>query len=188
MGISFISAFFMGVLVLAAAIVVVVLLMRKGIVDPGLFPANPHGDAERAETFSRKREQFKDEQRRILSMVADGKISPEEGERLIGALERETATMACPYCGEDIRIEAVMCRHCGSNLYGVFSGAKRLTRSNNKMLAGVCGGIAEHLNWDPTLVRLLVILIILFSSVLPGVIVYIVAALIMPGPDSAAAE
>ena len=31
---------------------------------------------------------------------------------------------------------------------------RRLTRSNNGMIAGVCGGIANYFDWDPTLVRI----------------------------------
>ena len=56
---------------------------------------------------------------------------------------------------------------------------KKLYKSNkNKMLDGVCGGIAEHFNIDPTLVRLgWVVFCALGGS---GVLAYIVAALIIP--------
>ena len=57
---------------------------------------------------------------------------------------------------------------------------KRLYRSrNNKMLCGVCGGIAEFLHTDPTLIRLLWALITCFT-VGTGIVAYIIAALIMP--------
>lgn len=60
---------------------------------------------------------------------------------------------------------------------------KTLYRSKkNKVLAGVCGGIAEYTNLDPTLVRLLAV-VAAFMSV--GIIVYIVAIFIMPeAPDN----
>lgn len=48
------------------------------------------------------------------------------------------------------------------------------------MLAGVCGGIANWLGWDPTLVRIAFVLISVLSAAFPGLIVYIVLWLIMP--------
>jgi len=55
---------------------------------------------------------------------------------------------------------------------------KRLYRTNkNKMLCGVCQGIAEYINIDPTIVRLLWVV---FSICGVGVLVYIIAAVIMP--------
>ena len=57
---------------------------------------------------------------------------------------------------------------------------KKLYRSRkNKMLCGVCGGLGEYLGIDPTVVRLLVVLLSL-SSVGMGVIIYFVEAFIIP--------
>lgn len=47
------------------------------------------------------------------------------------------------------------------------------------MIAGVCGGIGEYLNWDPTLVRVL-FLIFAFLSFGTMVLIYFILALIMP--------
>lgn len=61
---------------------------------------------------------------------------------------------------------------------------KRLYRSDdNKIIAGVCGGIAEFFSLDPTLVRLgLVVFCALGGS---GILAYIVAAIIIPkAPDT----
>ena len=56
---------------------------------------------------------------------------------------------------------------------------KRLYRNENeKMIAGVCSGIAEYFDIDPTLVRLLWIFLVFCAGT--GVLAYIVAALIMP--------
>lgn len=56
---------------------------------------------------------------------------------------------------------------------------KRLYKSSrNKKILGVCAGIAEYLNVDPVLIRLLWIIFALFVG--SGVIVYIIAAIIMP--------
>ncbi len=55
---------------------------------------------------------------------------------------------------------------------------RRLYRSNqNKMICGVCGGIAEYFNIDPTIVRL-VFAVLAFSW--KGLLVYFLAAIIIP--------
>ena len=57
---------------------------------------------------------------------------------------------------------------------------KRLCRSNrDRMVCGVCGGIAEYFAVDPTIVRLVWAIVTLFG-IAPGVIAYIVAAIIIP--------
>jgi len=56
-----------------------------------------------------------------------------------------------------------------------------LMRSNrNRMLAGVCGGIAEWLGWDPTLVRVLYVLVSIASAAFPGILVYLILWIVMP--------
>jgi len=55
-----------------------------------------------------------------------------------------------------------------------------LQRSNRKMIAGVCGGIAEWLGWDPTLVRILYVLASIVSAAFPGLIFYFILWAIMP--------
>ena len=56
---------------------------------------------------------------------------------------------------------------------------KRLYKSNqNKMIDGVCGGIAEYFGVDPTVVRLLWVLFSLMGG--SGILAYIIAALIIP--------
>ena len=58
-------------------------------------------------------------------------------------------------------------------------GAKTLYRSReNKALAGVCGGIGEYFNIDPTIVRILWVLFSFFYLI--GVIVYIILAVVIP--------
>jgi phage shock protein PspC (stress-responsive transcriptional regulator) len=49
-----------------------------------------------------------------------------------------------------------------------------------RMLAGVCGGIAEWLGWSPTLVRILYIVGSILSVAFPGIIVYIILWVVMP--------
>ena len=56
---------------------------------------------------------------------------------------------------------------------------KKLYKSNqNRMLDGVCGGLAEYLGIDPTVVRLAVVVLSLMGF--SGVIAYILAAIIIP--------
>jgi len=51
---------------------------------------------------------------------------------------------------------------------------------SDRMIAGVCGGIAKSLGWDPTLVRVLYVLVSIFSVAFPGILVYIVLWIAMP--------
>ena len=52
--------------------------------------------------------------------------------------------------------------------------------SRNRMIAGVCGGIAEWLGWSPTTVRVLYVLVSILSVAFPGILVYIVLWILMP--------
>lgn len=57
--------------------------------------------------------------------------------------------------------------------------SKRLYKSrSNRMICGVCGGIAEYLKLDPTVIRLLFALFSFFGG--SGIVVYIIAAIIIP--------
>lgn len=57
---------------------------------------------------------------------------------------------------------------------------KKLKRSKNQQLAGVCAGLAEYFSLDVTLVRVVYALLTIFSAGFPGVIAYIALWLIMP--------
>ena len=56
---------------------------------------------------------------------------------------------------------------------------KKLTRSSNRMIAGVCAGIAEYFGWDATLLRIVYILATFFTA-FAGVIIYIILWIVMP--------
>lgn len=56
----------------------------------------------------------------------------------------------------------------------------RLARSRDQVIAGVCGGIANHLGWNASNVRLLYLLLSIFSAGFPGVLVYIILWILMP--------
>lgn len=60
-----------------------------------------------------------------------------------------------------------------------YSAPRRLERSrSDRFIGGVCGGIAKYLNMDPTLVRILTVVITLFTFV--PVVAYIIAMFVMP--------
>lgn len=62
------------------------------------------------------------------------------------------------------------------------TGLKR--SRDNRIIAGVCGGLAEWLGWSPLLVRVLFVAISLLSAAFPGLIVYIVLWVLMPERES----
>jgi phage shock protein PspC (stress-responsive transcriptional regulator) len=59
-----------------------------------------------------------------------------------------------------------------------------LKRSHNKMIAGVCSGIAEWIGWDVTVVRIGYVLLSVLSAAFPGILVYIILWFVMPPSDS----
>ena len=58
---------------------------------------------------------------------------------------------------------------------------KKLFKSKtNKCICGVCGGLAEYADTDPTIIRLAAVLLIFASGLFLGLLLYLVAAIIMP--------
>lgn len=51
---------------------------------------------------------------------------------------------------------------------------------NHKIIAGVCGGLADWLGWSPPMVRVIFVLVSILSAAFPGIIVYIVMWVLMP--------
>ena len=63
----------------------------------------------------------------------------------------------------------------------VYNSAMAAYRSRrNRRIAGVCGGIAEGLGWDPTTVRIAYVVLSLCSTTFPGILVYVVLWIAMP--------
>ena len=63
------------------------------------------------------------------------------------------------------------------------SQRSELRRSGNRMIAGVCGGIAESLQVDPTIVRVVYVFVSIFSAAFPGILIYLILWIIMPPPS-----
>ena len=60
-----------------------------------------------------------------------------------------------------------------------------LVRSRrNSMIAGVCGGLAEWLGWDPTVVRILYVVVSVLSVAFPGTVAYIILWVLMPRAEA----
>jgi phage shock protein C len=89
--------------------------------------------------------------------------------------------MVCGRCGKDIESEAAFCRHCGAS-QSVTGTPRRLVRLPSQgRIAGVCAGIADYLNADVTLVRLVwVLLSIIPGALLGGVLAYLAAWILLP--------
>jgi phage shock protein C len=98
---------------------------------------------------------------------------------------RKGETMTCPNCQRDIAEYSNFCYFCGARQNAAAAPPpvhKRLMRSSKDCkIAGVCGGIAEYLEIDSTLVRLVwVILIFMPVPIFPAIVGYFVGWLIMP--------
>jgi phage shock protein C len=105
--------------------------------------------------------------------------------------------MICQTCQREIAEYSNFCYYCGSRQSAAPRpspiSSKRLMRSATDVkIAGVCGGVAEYFEVDPTVVRLVwVLLCLLPVPVVPAFLGYIVAWIVMPKapvPTVAAAQ
>ena len=86
-----------------------------------------------------------------------------------------------PPGGLDLIIGALFASDEGMTNTLVPAAPKKLLRSRrNRIIAGVCGGIAEYLNVNPTVVRVLYVIVSVLSVAFPGILVYLILAVIMP--------
>ena len=63
---------------------------------------------------------------------------------------------------------------------------RRLVRSSrHKMIAGICGGLGEYLDVDPTVVRIAYVLITVFTAFVPGLVAYAIMTFLVPRDEGA---
>ncbi|MBI3050543.1 MAG: PspC domain-containing protein [Acidobacteria bacterium] len=95
--------------------------------------------------------------------------------------------MTCRHCAREIEADSTYCRYCGAPVQEP-AAPRRLTRLPAEgKLGGVCAGIAAYLNTDPTIVRLLwVILSVVPGVIVGGLIAYAVAWFLLPVDEAAA--
>jgi phage shock protein C len=95
--------------------------------------------------------------------------------------------MVCPHCQKEIADGSKFCYNCGAQIapgapaptYAAPAPPKRLMRSStDKKIGGVCAGLADYFDLDPTIVRIVWLLAIFFAGT--GLLVYVVLWIALP--------
>lgn len=60
---------------------------------------------------------------------------------------------------------------------------RKLTRSHDRIIGGVCGGLAEFFGWPPNRFRLVYVMVSILSAGFPGTLVYLILWVAMPPPE-----
>ncbi len=89
-----------------------------------------------------------------------------------------TPAATCPRCVRELPAEARYCPTCGARVGGAPRSLRR--RRDNQQLAGVCSGLAEYFDQDPTFIRVLYIVADVFTGVVPGIVLYVILSLVIP--------
>src|SRR5580704_2990870 len=96
-------------------------------------------------------------------------------------------TMTCPSCSKNIAIGSNYCYNCGAKqpesgapgLSPVTGAPKRLMRSStDKKVAGVCAGLADYFDMDPTIIRVIWLLCVVCGGV--GLLAYLILWVVLP--------
>jgi len=93
--------------------------------------------------------------------------------------------MFCTLCGREIADASSFCSSCGARQRQRTANKQLTLSATDKKLAGVCGGIAEYLDVDPTIVRLIwVALSVVPGGFVGGALAYFLAWIIIPKPSA----
>jgi phage shock protein C len=97
---------------------------------------------------------------------------------------RWRAKMVCSHCSREIEEHSNYCSFCGGRMRSAISYRRLVLSSTDSKIAGVCGGIAEYFNVDPTVVRLLwAVLSVVPGGFVGGILAYLFAWIVIPkGP------
>ena len=91
--------------------------------------------------------------------------------------------MYCAHCGKEIADSSSYCSMCGASQRSMRPRKLLMLSLTDKKLAGVCGGLAEYLSVDPTIVRLVwVALSVVPGGLVGGAVAYLLAWIIIPKP------
>jgi phage shock protein C len=86
--------------------------------------------------------------------------------------------MFCPRCGREYSDRVNFCCQCGAAMFAPPAEQKLRRSRHDKKIAGVCGGFGEYLGVDPTLVRLIWLVAVVFGGT--GLLAYLIAWIVMP--------
>ena len=86
--------------------------------------------------------------------------------------------MYCNYCGKVIQDDANVCAYCGVRVGGVAARTRLMRPREGRKIAGVCAGLAEYLDLDVTLIRVMWLIVVIFAGA--GLVAYVIAWIIMP--------
>jgi len=93
--------------------------------------------------------------------------------------------MYCNACGKSIADDARFCAYCGT-VVGTRYVPRKLVRSrSDRRIAGVCSGLGDYLGLDSIVVRLLWVFVTFVSGIVPGILVYVLAWIIVPEEPAA---
>jgi phage shock protein C len=89
----------------------------------------------------------------------------------------------CPACQREIADYSNFCYYCGTRQVAGVVGKRLMRSAYDKKIAGVCGGFAEYFAVDPTIFRIIAAFVTLATGIIPGIVAYVVAWVLMPeGP------